>query len=92
MREVILRRQFAVVIDEVVQDGRAEDGLQDMNSEGRRELVPRSCLLISCCVNYFYKDEVRCLLTLDRELMIDQNKDTIKVKISEPVSHLQEYE
>lgn len=29
VREVVLRRQFAVVIDEVVQDGWAEDGLQE---------------------------------------------------------------
>lgn len=34
MREVILRRQFSVVIDEVVQDGWAEDGLQKMNGGG----------------------------------------------------------
>lgn len=34
VREVILWRQFAVVIDEVVQDGWAEDGLQETKGGG----------------------------------------------------------
>lgn len=34
MREVVLWGQFAVIIDEVVQDGWAQDGLQEMDPEG----------------------------------------------------------
>lgn len=37
MREVVLRRQFSVVIDEVIQDGWAEDGLQEMKGRGREQ-------------------------------------------------------
>lgn len=34
VREVVLWGQFAVIIDEVVQDGWAQDGLQKMDPEG----------------------------------------------------------
>lgn len=41
--EVVLWRQLAVIIDEVVQDGGAEDGLQEMKGGGQyREVNSRS--------------------------------------------------